>query len=87
MPKFHCQCGNSINLSRGTTDVEFALLPEKSIEAVGDLLAQGKILIEERYYEMIDSDRKTVYKCSQCQRLHIEQNYGGNIFNTYVLER
>ncbi|WP_321797382.1 hypothetical protein [Burkholderia sp. BCC1988] len=85
MPKFTCKCGNVINLSGGTTDDEWTLVPEKSIDEIGDSLGGGEIFTDENFYDVILKNGVTVYRCSVCGRLHLEEG-GRNKFVTYVRE-
>lgn len=85
MSKFACKCGHVINLSGGTTDSEWTLVPEKTIDEIGNVLSEGKGLSDERFYDTIMEHGITVYRCSACGRLHLEEE-GRNKFVTYVKE-
>lgn len=84
MPKFSCQCGYVINLSIGTSESEFNLIPERVVGVVGQLLSSGP-LTEEAFYNAIDPETINVYRCPNCNRLHLEE-LGKNKFRTYAPE-
>ncbi|CAB3716375.1 hypothetical protein [Paraburkholderia rhynchosiae] len=85
MSKFTCRCGHIINLSGGTTDSEWTLVPEKTIDEIGDVLSEGKALSDEGFYDTIVENGITTYRCPACGRLHLEEA-GRNQFVTYVKE-
>lgn len=85
MTKFACACGQIINLSVGTTDAEWTLVPEKTIDAIGDVLSEGATLSDETFYDTILENGITTYRCPACGRLHLEEG-GKNRFVTYVRE-
>ena len=74
MPKFSCSCGHVVNLSSWHPDEEFALIPEKRIEKIGELLDETSSLTIDQYYSLIDEVKTVVYRCPECGRLHIEEN-------------
>ena len=87
MPKFLCHCGHVIGLSNGWSDSELALLPEQRIEVIGDMLASREPVSDEKFFELIDEVKTTVYHCQNCQRLHLERkSVESNQFVTYILE-
>ena len=83
MPKFACVCGNVINLSHGTSESEFSLVPERKIDEVGEALSV-RWLPEEEFYDLVGQDAMTVYRCKNCGRLHLD--LGGGKFNSYIRE-
>ena len=85
MSKFACKCGHVINLSDGTSGSEWTLLPETTIDRIGDMLGDGKMLSDEDFYDSIVQDGVTAYRCPACGRLHLEEA-GKNMFVTYVRE-
>jgi len=84
MPKYACPCGYVINLSIGTSESELNLIPERVIGVVGQLLSNGS-LTEEEFYNAIDPETINVYRCPNCNRLHLEE-LGKNKFRSYVQE-
>lgn len=84
MPKYACTCGYVMNLSQGWSDYELTLIPESTIEKIGDRLDGGAELSSEQLYEVIDEKAITVYRCPSCRRLHLEEE--PNKFTTYVVE-
>lgn len=84
MPKYACTCGYVMNLSKGWSDYELALVPESIIGKIGDSLDSGAELSSEQLYEAIDEKAVTVYQCPNCRRLHLEEET--NKFITYVVE-
>lgn len=84
MPKFACSCGYVMNLSIGTSEAEFNLIPERVIGVVGQLLSKGP-LTEEEFYNAIDPVTVNVYRCPNCNRLHLEE-LGKNRFRSYIQE-
>jgi hypothetical protein len=85
MSKFTCRCGHVINLSVGTTDSEWTLVPEKTIDKIGSALNAGRELSDEGFYDAIMENGITTYRCPACGRLHLEEA-GRNKFVTYVKE-
>ena len=85
MPKFGCRCGHVINLFGGTTDSEWTLVPEKTIDEIGDSLGGEKPPNEEAFYDAIMTHGITVYRCPACGRMHLEEA-GRNKFVTYIKE-
>lgn len=84
MPKFLCRCGCVMNLSHGWSDHEMTLIPESVIEQVAERL-DVESMSSEQFYEAIEITAITVYRCPQCQRLHLEE--GANSFTTYAVEQ
>ena len=62
---------------------ELEILSEKSIFAVVDEF-DNKQFSGERFYEIINRDSITTYRCPQCDRLWLEE--GPNKFTCYVKE-
>lgn len=85
MPKFHCRCGNAINLSV-TTPAERLLISEENILSIADSLHKGNQLSDDEFFQIIDLNKKNVYLCPVCHRMHVEREVGSNAFDTYVLE-
>jgi len=85
MSKFLCKCGHVINLSQGTSECEFTLLPERVIDEIGDKLESVNGLNAEDFYDVTVNQGSTVYLCSSCGRIHLEKNKS-NEFLSYVLE-
>jgi len=83
MSKFACVCGHVINLSHGTSESEFSLISEATIDAIGGALSTHE-LTEEGFYDAINDRAVTVYRCSKCGRLHLDDGRG--IFSSYVKE-
>lgn len=83
MPKFACVCGYVINLSHGTSDCEFILISEKKIDEIGSILSAQE-LSEDSFYDAISEGAITVYRCSSCGRLHLDE--GSNRFYSYIKE-
>ncbi|VVN31731.1 hypothetical protein PS655_04908 [Pseudomonas fluorescens] len=83
MSKFACICGHVINLSQGTSESEYSLVPETTIDAIGGILST-RGLSEEGFYDAINDGASTVYRCSKCGRLHLDE--GGGVFSSYVKE-
>ena len=84
MPKLACRCGYVMNLSNGTPDFELALVPENMIEYIGENLENpGKIDID-KFFDLIDEVKTTVYKCPSCGRLHVDSGKG--IFISFAPE-
>jgi hypothetical protein len=86
MSKFMCKCGHEMNLSQGRPDFELALVPEKRIEEIGDLLAGEARLMDDVFFNLMDEVKNTVYRCPICRRLHVEIKGRENHFESYVLE-
>lgn len=84
MPKFACGCGYVINLSV-TSDSEWTLVPEKTMQDIGEAVDEGKVVDGEYFYEMLRGKEITVYRCPSCGRLHLEEA-GRNKFVTYIKE-
>jgi hypothetical protein len=87
MPKFACVCGHVINLSTGRSESELALISERRIEEIADLLDENVKLSAEQFYNLIDETRNTVYRCPGCRRLHVEDPDRSNCFETFIVER
>lgn len=85
MPKFACKCGHVINLSSGTNDNEWTLVPEKTIDEIGGALNAERGLSDEVFYDTIIKNGITTYRCPACGRLHLEEA-GRNKFVSYVKE-
>lgn len=84
MPKFACSCNHVINLSNGSSEHEFALIPESCIERIAeDLNGSGK-LNDEAFFEIIDKVKVMVYRCPSCGRLHVDG--GSGLFNSFAPE-
>lgn len=83
MSKFSCVCGFVINLSKGTSVCEFSLISEGKIDEVGASLSVGSIS-EEEFYDAINAESQTVYRCPKCCRLHVDE--GGGVFQSYIKE-
>ncbi|MFZ6723801.1 hypothetical protein [Undibacterium sp. Ji49W] len=86
MPKFNCKCGHDMNLSQGWSNCELALIPEKRIEEIGDLMAGESRLTDDQFFNLIDEVKNTVYRCPMCGRLHLENKNKKNHFESYILE-
>lgn len=86
MPKFLCKCGFSINLSNGTTDYEFTVVPEKLIDLIGSKIENDNSFCAENFYDLTISDGITMYKCPSCKRIYLEEN-GENNFTSYIPEK
>lgn len=86
MPKFKCVCGNTINLSTGTSEAELSLVSEVNILQIAELLAEKTELTDENFFNLIDQSKRTVYECPVCKRLHVEEKSGSGIFNSYKPE-
>lgn len=84
MPKYSCACGFVMNLSQGWSGYELTLIPESTIEALGDRLDSEDKLSSDQLYEALDEKAITVYRCPKCRRLHLEEE--PNKFTTYVAE-
>lgn len=84
MPKFACRCGRVISLSV-TGDSEWVLVPEKTVQEVGNALDSGDVIDGEAFYEMLRGKEITVYRCPSCGRSHLEEARR-NKFVTYVQE-
>lgn len=84
MPKFKCQCGNVIDLSKGVSSCEWTLIPEKTIDKIGYLLSEDRSFDEGGFYDAVLEYGITVYRCPQCDRLHLEEEK--NSFVTYIKE-
>lgn len=84
MPKYSCACGYVMNLSQGWSDYELTLIPESTIEELGDRLDSKDKLSSDQLYEALDEKAITVYRCPKCRRLHLEEE--PNKFTTYVAE-
>ncbi|CAH0321146.1 hypothetical protein SRABI112_05323 [Pseudomonas mediterranea] len=84
MPKYSCVCGYVMNLSQGWSDYEFTLIPESTIEDLGDRLDGENNLSSDQLYEALDEKAITVYRCPKCKRLHLEEE--PNKFTTYIVE-
>jgi rubredoxin len=87
MSKFTCKCGYTINLSQGWSDCELALLPESKIEEIGDMLTTENKPTDEKFYELIDEVKITVYRCPNCERIHISDGKNKDKFTSYIQER
>ncbi|OMG70575.1 hypothetical protein BW685_25525 [Burkholderia ubonensis] len=85
MPKFACRCDHVINLSV-TGDSEWMLVPEKTVQEVGNALDSGDVIDGEAFYEMLREKEIAVYRCPSCDRLHLEEEAGRNKFVTYAQE-
>jgi len=85
MAKFACRCGHVINLIVSPSESEWRLIPEETLENVGNALDEGKAVDGEYFYEMFRGKEITVYRCPSCGRLHLEEA-GRNKFVTYVKE-
>lgn len=84
MSKYACVCGYVMNLSQGWSDYELTLIPESTIENMGDRLDSGDKFPSDKFYEILDEKSITVYRCPSCKRLHLEEE--PNKFTTYVVE-
>lgn len=84
MPKYACICGCVMNLSHGWSDFELTLVPESTIENVADRLDSGNKVSSSEFYELMDKNSTTVYRCPNCMRLHLENER--NKFTRYVIE-
>lgn len=87
MAKFICDCGYVMNLSGGRHEAELALISERQIEQIADMLVSGQTLTDEKFFTLIDENRDTVYRCPSCNRLHVEDRHNRNHFQTYVLQK
>ena len=86
MPKFKCICGNTLNLSTGTSEAELSLVSEVNILEIAEFLAKKEELTDENFFNMIDRSKRTVYECPVCKRLHVEEKSRSGIFNSYTPE-
>ncbi|CAH0251111.1 hypothetical protein SRABI06_03142 [Pseudomonas brassicacearum] len=84
MSKYTCACGYVMNLSQGWSGYELTLIPESTIEGLGDRLDSEGKLSSDQLYEAIDEKAITVYRCPKCRRLHLEEE--PNKFTTYIVE-
>jgi hypothetical protein len=71
-----------MNLSTGWSDFELKLISQQNIENIGDALATPDKPTPEKFYEMIDAGSISVFRCPQCDRLHLEGESGN--YTTYV---
>lgn len=85
MPKYSCACGYVMNLSQGWSGYELTLVPESIIEGLGERLDGGDSLSSDQFYEALDENSITVYRCPKCKRIHLEEE--PNRFTTYVVEQ
>lgn len=85
MPKFLCKCGYEMNLSLGTTDYEFTVVPEKTIDNIGLKLENDAYFNAENFYDITINDGITMYRCPSCKRIYLEEN-GENSFTSYMPE-
>lgn len=85
MPKYSCACGYVMNLSHDWSSYELSLVPESVIEELGDRLNRGDVPSSENFYEVPNGVSTTVYRCPQCNRLHLEEE--SNRFITYIVEK
>ncbi|OCT25191.1 hypothetical protein A6E19_07035 [Pseudomonas putida] len=60
------------------------LIPESTIESLGDRLDSEDTLSSEQLYETLDEEAVTVYRCPKCRRLHLEEER--NKFTIYIAE-
>lgn len=84
MSKFSCICGYVINLSGGWSNCEFVLVRESVIDKIANCLDGATGIKADRFYEMIDSGGVQVYRCPQCDRIHLQE--GINKFTAYTRE-
>jgi rubrerythrin len=63
-----------INLSDDWSDDEFALIPEKRIEQIGEALNEKNQLTIDHFYNLVDEVKTAVYRCTKCGRFHVEEN-------------
>ncbi|MEJ5153014.1 hypothetical protein WH265_21075 [Comamonas sp. MYb396] len=84
MPKFACRCGYVMNLSNGSPDFELALVPERCIDEIGEKLDVDNNINSERFFELIDEVKTTVYRCPSCGRVHFDE--GAGVFRAFVPE-
>lgn len=83
MPKFGCVCGYVLSLSTDTTEYEWALVPEATIDSVAAQTAVS-IMSEDEFYAAIGKGSSVVYRCPECFRIHVDE--GGGLFRSYVRE-
>jgi hypothetical protein len=84
MPKFACQCGNVLNLSPVWPDCEWLLVPIQRVSDISDAMATEARPTGEQMWESMNEVGITVYRCSVCDRLHLEHER--NRFTSYVRE-
>ncbi len=84
MSKFACKCGQVLNLSSGWSDVELLLTPERIIEEVAEGVESGGLRSAADVYAIVDTNSSQAYRCSNCNRLHIQAPDG--TFASYVKE-
>ena len=84
MSKFLCNCGHVMNLTEGWSKYEFSLIPERQIEVIAEQLDDGLLTNSDQFYELIDKDNITVYRCTECKRIYLKDKLRN--FESYIQE-
>ncbi|GAB2895452.1 hypothetical protein GCM10027093_33720 [Paraburkholderia jirisanensis] len=85
MAKFACRCGYIINLIVSPNENEWTFISQRVVEDIVVAIDESKMRDGEYFYEMLQGDEITVYRCPSCGRLHLEEA-GRNKFVTYIKE-
>jgi hypothetical protein len=84
MSKYECRCGHVMHLSTGQEPYDLRLIPNRSVEEMGDKFYEGVPLTSDEFYERIEADALTVYRCPKCDRIHISTpSLNSNKFRVY----
>ncbi|MFX1682667.1 hypothetical protein PV762_25920 [Mitsuaria sp. CC2] len=65
-----------MNLSVGSPPYELLLLSEARVEEIAGRIEQQPAITPDEFYTLVDSQKIDVYRCPQCDRVHIDQGEG-----------
>jgi hypothetical protein len=86
MPKFGCRCGFVLNLVPYPNQYEHLLVPDASLEEAMMYL-ETREGDPDKFDDLLKANARQVLVCSNCGRLWVQEEAGGNSYRAYVKEQ
>lgn len=85
MSKMKCRCGHVMVFRTGEEEYDLAIIPQKIIVKIGDIIQEKGMSSSNEFYKIIDEYLIRAVKCQNCSRLYI-YNDEKRAFFPYIRE-
>lgn len=84
MSKYQCRCGHVMHFSSMIEPYAQQLIRSSTIENISKVICSEVPLTNEQFLAMIDKDAYTVYRCPNCDWIHVSTpTLNSRFFNVY----